>query len=57
VGHGDDEVHPLAFARSLADAIPGATFAEITAKGIDKVRHLAELRDVLGNFLCGIARP
>jgi pimeloyl-ACP methyl ester carboxylesterase len=57
VGQGHDEVHPLAFARSLAEAIPGARFAEITAKGIDKMRHIAELHDRLGTFLCGIARP
>jgi pimeloyl-ACP methyl ester carboxylesterase len=51
VGQAQDEVHPLGLARSLADAIPGAMFAEITPKGIDKARHLAELRDTLGTFL------
>jgi pimeloyl-ACP methyl ester carboxylesterase len=56
VGQARDDVHPLALARALAEAIPGATFAEVIPKGIDKARHLAELRDRLGAFLLGI-RP
>jgi pimeloyl-ACP methyl ester carboxylesterase len=55
VGQARDEVHPLALARALADAIPHATFAEVTQKGIDKARHLAELHDRLGAFLLGPA--
>ncbi len=54
VGQARDEVHPLALARALADAIPGTTFAEVTPKGTDKARHLVELRSKLGTFLRGI---
>jgi pimeloyl-ACP methyl ester carboxylesterase len=55
VGQALDEVHPLGLARALADVIPCAVFAEITPKGADKSRHLAELHNVLGAFLLGIA--
>ncbi len=55
IGQARDEVHPLALARALADAIPGAGFAEVTAKGIDKARHLADLHARLGAFYLGIA--
>jgi len=51
VGQARDDVHPLATARALADAIPSASFAEITPKGLDKPRHLAELHECLANFL------
>ena len=55
IGQTQDEVHPIALARELARAIPGAVFAEVAPKGIDKARHLAELHDRLGAFLLGIA--
>jgi pimeloyl-ACP methyl ester carboxylesterase len=55
IGQPHDEVHPLRLARTLAEAIPRATFVEIAAKGIDKTRHLADLHASLGSFLLGIA--
>jgi len=55
VGQARDEVHPIQLARALADAIPGATFAEVVPKASDKARHLADLRDRLGAFLLEIA--
>jgi len=55
IGQAGDDVHPLPFARTLADTIPGASFAEITPKGIDKARHLADLHARLGSFFSGIA--
>ncbi|WP_136617536.1 MULTISPECIES: alpha/beta fold hydrolase [Mesorhizobium] len=51
VGSGIDLVHPLAIARSLADAIPNAAFAEVTPKPTDKDRHFAEIRAAIGSFL------
>jgi pimeloyl-ACP methyl ester carboxylesterase len=54
IGQERDEVHPLAVARALAEAIPGAAFAKVTPKGIDKPRHLGDLQAKLGTFLLGI---
>ncbi|AZO42109.1 alpha/beta hydrolase [Mesorhizobium sp. M7D.F.Ca.US.005.01.1.1] len=51
IGTGIDLVHPLATARSLADAIPNAAFAEVTPKATDKERHFAEIRAAIGSFL------
>ncbi|MER9329950.1 alpha/beta hydrolase [Mesorhizobium sp. M0152] len=51
IGCGIDLVHPLAAARSLADAIPDAAFVEVTPKAADKDRHFAEIRAAIGAFL------
>lgn len=51
IGSGVDLVHPLAPARSLADAIPNAVFVEVTPKATDKDRHFAEIRAAIGSFL------
>lgn len=51
VGSGVDLVHPLAIARSLADAIPDAAFVEVTPKAADKDRHFTEVRAAIARFL------
>lgn len=51
VGHGQDLVHPLDYARRLAEMIPHAHLAEITPKAIDKTRYTAELRAAISAFL------
>jgi pimeloyl-ACP methyl ester carboxylesterase len=51
VGSGVDLVHPLAIARSLADAIPDAAFVEVTPKADDKDRHFTEVRAAIARFL------
>lgn len=51
VGNAMDAVHPLAAAHTLAAAIPGATFAEISPKALDSVRHFAELQAEITSFL------
>ena len=51
IGHGRDLIHPLAMARSLAAAIPGARFAEIAPKADDAGRHAQEFRAALAGFL------
>jgi pimeloyl-ACP methyl ester carboxylesterase len=51
-----DAVHPLDFARQLADRIPGARLAEITPKATDRACYVREFRTELGNFLAGLAR-
>lgn len=51
VGNAQDAVHPLSAAHTLAAAIPGASFAEITAKALDSGRHFAELQAEITTFL------
>ncbi|TPL91653.1 alpha/beta hydrolase [Mesorhizobium sp. B2-3-12] len=51
IGSGIDLVHPLATARELAEAIPGAAFVEVTPKATDKNSHFAEIRAAIGGFL------
>lgn len=51
IGHGADYVHPLAFARILAETIQGARLAVVTPKATDRALHATELRHELGMFL------
>lgn len=51
IGHGVDSVHPLAYARRLAETIPGARMAEIAPKATDKPRHVQQFRSELDSFL------
>lgn len=51
IGHGRDFAHPLATARRLEDAIPGARLAEITPKATDKQHHIAAFRAAVDDFL------
>ncbi|WP_432612844.1 alpha/beta fold hydrolase, partial [Mesorhizobium mediterraneum] len=51
IGNAMDAVHPLPAARTLATAIPRATFAEISPKALDSVRHFAELQAEITTFL------
>lgn len=50
VGHGVDVVHPLAYAKTLAARIPGARFAEITPKAVNRQAYASELHGVLAAF-------
>ncbi|MQT11877.1 alpha/beta fold hydrolase [Segnochrobactrum spirostomi] len=54
IGQARDLVHPLSHVRRLADLIPGARTVEITPKGEDKPRSLAEFRAVLAEFLLSL---
>jgi pimeloyl-ACP methyl ester carboxylesterase len=51
LGQARDAIHPLALAKALADAIPGAAFAEITPKATDKRRYLGDLNAAITAFL------
>lgn len=46
-----DPVHPVAFARALAEGIPGAELRQVTPKGVDLDRHTAEVRAAIVEFL------
>lgn len=54
IGHDRDAVHPLALARDLARAIPGARFAEITPKASDPAAYRQDFRAALAAFLKGL---
>jgi pimeloyl-ACP methyl ester carboxylesterase len=51
LANGIDAVHPLALARALADAIPGAQFVELTPKATDREQHAKEFRAAVDRFL------
>lgn len=51
IGNAMDAVHPLSSAYALAAAIPNATFAEITPKARDSVKHFGELHTQIASFL------
>jgi pimeloyl-ACP methyl ester carboxylesterase len=46
-----DPIHPFTFGEILAKTIAGAEFLELTAKSIDKDRHVAEVQDFIASFL------
>jgi pimeloyl-ACP methyl ester carboxylesterase len=51
IGHEQDVVHPLAFARHLAHLIPGARFLEIPPKARGLAPYETAFRAGLGQFL------
>jgi pimeloyl-ACP methyl ester carboxylesterase len=51
IGNALDAVHPLSAAHTLAAAIPGAVFAEVSPKSLDSGRHFAELHTQITSFL------
>lgn len=53
LGTGHDVIHPLGHAEWLAKLIPDAVLRELTPKGIDKPRYLADFHAALSTFLKG----
>jgi pimeloyl-ACP methyl ester carboxylesterase len=51
IGHARDVVHPLAYARTFADWIPGATLVEITPKATSAEAYRSDFRSALTRFL------
>ena len=51
IGHGEDVIHPLAFAEELAGTIPGATLARIPSKQSERPAHVAAFRAAVAAFL------
>lgn len=51
IGNRHDAIHPLSSAMTLAETIPGASFAKVTAKATDKARHFAETQRTIAEFL------
>ncbi|MHB8864528.1 MAG: alpha/beta fold hydrolase [Pirellulaceae bacterium] len=46
-----DPVHPFEFGQTLAAAIPGAEFVELTAKSVSAEQHRRDVQARLGDFL------
>ena len=51
IGHGEDFVHPLRLAESLAAALPRARLAVIAPKASQPERHVAQFRAAVQDFL------
>lgn len=51
IGHGEDVVHPMAHARQLAAAIPGAQLCEIPPKARGREAYEAGFRAALRRFI------
>ena len=51
IGHDRDVIHPLAYARHLAEKIPGARLVKITSKAEGRSNYIADFRKAMGDFL------
>jgi pimeloyl-ACP methyl ester carboxylesterase len=51
IGHGRDEVHPLAYAEAVAALIPDARLVAITPKADSRARYVSDFRAALSTFL------
>jgi pimeloyl-ACP methyl ester carboxylesterase len=51
IGHERDVIHPLAYARRLAEMIPGARLVQITPKVESRARYVEAFRQALDDFL------
>jgi len=51
IGHEKDLIHPLAYARSLAERIAHARFAEIAPKTSGRTQYVADFHAAMHNFL------
>lgn len=55
IGHEQDAVHPIGYARTLAAMIPQARFAEITPKVASRADYVADFRQTMTDFLAEVA--
>lgn len=51
IGHERDLIHPLSYARFLAERIKNARFAEITPKTSGRTQYVADFHAAMRNFL------
>jgi pimeloyl-ACP methyl ester carboxylesterase len=51
IGTALDYVHPIAYAKTLAEWVPGSQFVEVAAKASDPARYQADFRAALAEFL------
>ena len=57
LGSEQDVIHPIAYARALAAAIPGAQFAPLTPKGESRERYVADFQQAVRTFLEALPTP
>ena len=50
-----DPVHPYAYGKTLADAIPGAKLEKITSKEIDAHQHSRDIQQAVERFMAALA--
>lgn len=51
IGHDHDVIHPIAYARELAERIPAARFVQITPKTESRTHYVADFRHAMSTFL------
>jgi pimeloyl-ACP methyl ester carboxylesterase len=51
IGNTLDYVHPLAYAKTLAEWIPGARLVEVASKAKSPAKYRTEFRAALAGFL------
>jgi len=54
IANDQEFVHPIAYARSLANLLPNASLKVITSKTINRQAYVDEFRDALGTFLISL---
>ena len=55
IGHEDDLIHPLSYAKDLATLIPHSEFVRITSKVHDKMRYVSDFQNTLSQFLTKVS--
>lgn len=51
IGHEHDYIHPISYARTLADLIPSATLKTITAKTVSHGLYVSDFHHAINHFL------
>jgi pimeloyl-ACP methyl ester carboxylesterase len=51
LAHHRDPIHPFTYGQRLANAIPSAHLVEVTARSVDRKRHVAQVQQHLTAFV------